>query len=453
MGVCRQLVSAFIVGLAGAACAAGWQVSVNGRPVAVRSSRAVEGRFFFASFEIGGRSHVVVTAPDGRIERFEAVGPFRRVFKPTGRRDALALFGDRPDANIPDRNSPKVKWFGPGEHQAGAIRLTDGETLYLAPGAVVHGALYATGRDVTVTGRGILTGVDYPRCKGPFFFFTTFSGCTNLVIRGVTLTEPYHWTLALNQCENVLIEDVRICAGNMLNDDAIDPMNCRNVTIRGTFARAQDDIIALKGMDPRPRDRRTPCDNFLIEDCTFWTDKANVFRIGYECNAPYFRNFTARNIDVVGYSMWNRPAEHEWPNAVFFLQPSNGLLIENFLFEDIRVDSDGNDNLLVLVEPRVCGCFFPDGVGNPYETTSYIDKYTTGGSVNGVVFRNVSVNGVRGMWKGPIVVRGRGTEESVKNIVFENVSSFGERVTAASSQVVLGTNFVENVVFRPEERR
>ena len=430
------------------AFSAEWRVSVNGAEVPLRRSRAeYYAPYAYGSFEVKGGEKVSVTAPDGTVEAFVAEKPFVRIFDKERRRNVLVLFGDRPDAFVPDLKSPKVKAYGPGEHQAGAIRLKSGETLYLAPGAVVHGALYAEGRDITVTGRGVLTGVDYPRCHGPFFFFTTFQSCTNLVIRGVTLTEPYHWTLTLFDCEKVLIEDIRICAGNMLNDDAIDPTNCRDVTMRGVFARAQDDIVALKGMQAGPRERWTPCENFLIEDCTFWSDMANVFRIGYECNASCFANFTARDIDVVGYAVLKKPWQNVWPNVVFFLQPSNGMTIRDFLFEDIRVQSDGHDNLLVLAEPRVCGCFFPNGTGNPYDTTSYLDKYVTGGSLDGITFRNVAVTGVRGDYRGEIVVRGHSKTETVRNIRFENVTRFGERVTAMSPDVLVEN--AENVVFRP----
>ena len=111
-----------------------WQVTVDGRELPLMTGRALRGVFSFASFEVKGGEKVVATAPDGKVERFTATGPFRRTFKPYGARNALALFGDAPETDVPDRNDPKVKWFGPGEHRPGAIRLTDGETLYLAPG-------------------------------------------------------------------------------------------------------------------------------------------------------------------------------------------------------------------------------------------------------------------------------------------------------------------------------
>lgn len=42
--------------------------------------------------------------------------------------------------------------------------------------------------------------------------------------------------------------------------------------------RTQMEQIAIQGLARVPR----PCENILIEDGEFWTDVANVLRIGYE---------------------------------------------------------------------------------------------------------------------------------------------------------------------------
>jgi len=79
----------------------------------------------------------------------------------------------------------------------------------------------------------------------------------------------------------------------MLNDDALDLVNTQNATVRNSFFRTQDDSIAIKGLAEMPR----PCENILIEDCEFWTDVANIFRIGYECETAGVRNIRARRLD------------------------------------------------------------------------------------------------------------------------------------------------------------
>lgn len=417
----------------------GWRVSVDGREIPLRTCPAdVWAPYAFGSFEVAGGEQVVVTSPRGVVERFVAEKPFRRIFDPDRRKSVLVLFGDAPETDVPDRNDPKVKWFGPGEHHAGGISLKDGETLYLERGAVVYGGLYARGRDITVAGRGILTGADYPKCKGPFPFFTYFDHCTNLVVRGVTLTEPYHWTLAVSQSRKVLIEDVRLCAGNIINDDGIDLMNTSEATIRDVFVRTQDDAIAVKGMDFRPPAERSPCEDILVENCTLWVDRANVFRIGFESNASAFRRLTFRDIYVHAYSHRCRPVGHEWARAVVWLQPSNGLKISDVLFEDLHVRSDGTDMPLVIAEPRLTRCFRIGSGSDPYSGKVEREFYKTGGSVDGVTFRRMTVDGVKGAFHGIVHAKGRSPSEAVSNLRFVNCVRFGEPLTAKSPYVTVG---------------
>ena len=51
------------------------------------------------------------------------------------------------------------------------------------------------------------------------------------------------WTLVLTDCEGELIDNVRILCSNKINDDAMDICNSRDVTVRKSFFRVQDDII------------------------------------------------------------------------------------------------------------------------------------------------------------------------------------------------------------------
>ena len=53
----------------------------------------------------------------------------------------------------------------------------------------------------------------------------------------------------------------------------------------------------------------------LVEDCVFWVDFANVFRIATESSCPAIRNFTARNIDVIHFPNRNQV-------QIFWLHPT-----------------------------------------------------------------------------------------------------------------------------------
>ncbi|MCX6892639.1 MAG: endo-polygalacturonase, partial [Verrucomicrobia bacterium] len=65
---------------------------------------------------------------------------------------------------------PGVKYFGPGWHQAGKVEVGSNETVYLAGGAAVKGAIVAQGSNIRILGRGILDGSDYEWRKGPCNF-------------------------------------------------------------------------------------------------------------------------------------------------------------------------------------------------------------------------------------------------------------------------------------------
>ena len=361
--------------------------------------------------------------------------PFKISIERHGRKSPLLLFADAPEKDAPDPTSPKVRYFGPGVHAAGRIDLTDGETLYLAAGAVVNGCVCAKGEDITICGRGLLTGDAYPRFKGPGRFLLDLVDCRNVTVRDVMLSGSFSWALVLSNCDGALVDNVKMMNSNMINDDAMDICNSRNVIVRNSFFRAQDDIIAVKGMGA-DRDA-PPTRDILVEDCVFWTDRANAFRIGYECNTEEMGNIRARNIDVIHCSKDFRPPSHYWSNAIFWLQPSNGLRLSGCTFEDIRVNADEQETILVQAEPRVCRC---NGI-----------PYRTAGQLRDCTFRNITVEGTPDKdGKSPsslIVVRGPSGKENVRNVTFENVRCHGEPAKENSPFVTVGPHAVD-VVFK-----
>ena len=81
-----------------------------------------------------------------------------------------------------------------------------------------------------------------------------------------------------------------------------------------------------------------------IENCFFWTDRANIFRLGYESETGAMQDISAKNIDVLHF-VDNRPPEDFWANCVFYIQPSDNMPMSRIRFEDIRINaSDGNDS-------------------------------------------------------------------------------------------------------------
>ena len=166
-----------------------YSITVNGKPVDVYSAQTLsfDGDYYFASFDFSGTVSIKISSPFpmekteiipnrfvtpyqllGTKEiQFEADKPFKIAIEPNGRIKPLLLFGNEIETDVPNANDPNVMYFGPGVHRPGAITLKSDQTLYLAGGAVVKGAIFASGENIVVRGRGVLAGEDYPKFKGP----------------------------------------------------------------------------------------------------------------------------------------------------------------------------------------------------------------------------------------------------------------------------------------------
>ena len=429
---------------AGEVCAGDYRVEVNGRPVDVyrAESQYFDKTYFFASFDFAGEVTVRVTSTQSlerasvlperfgvrptferpNALRFLARRPFRIAIERGGRNSPLLLFGNPLEKDQPKPGDTNVVFFGPGVHTPVKIQLADNQTLYVAGGAVVKGCVEARGTNITVRGRGILDGNDYPHLKGPAGFMLNLAGCRNLVVRDVVVRGAWTWAVVPSGCDGVLIDNVKICGSRVLNDDGIDVVNSSRVTIRNCFIRTQDDCIAVKGLDGWGR---RPCEKMVIESCEFWTDRANIFRIGYECEAEEMSGLVARDIDVLHYSMNYRKPEAFWCNTVF-LQPSGDMPMRDLRFEDIRIHADEYQTVLVLAKPMVCGA------GGK--------KYTSAGRLSDCVFKNIEVTGNDARFGGEVCVVGADEQRTVENLTFESVRRFGKPVTEAAPAVTVGAN-------------
>lgn len=452
----------------------GWFVTVDGRPLpltyvkitALPKNEPATNAFLkgdwhqFGTFSIDRPANVSVVCdrplsdleilPRDRIRQvaegfrrdgerqlsFTATGPFRLSFLPQGRVGALHLVAAPPEPEAA-ATTGKIRRFKPGEHHVKMISARSNETLVIDEGAVVYGHLDVRGTNVTVCGGGVISGGDWPRHGGPGPYSNAILASTNVTLRGVTLTAPYGWTLGIRESRNVTVDGLCIAGGNMVNDDGIDIINSSDVSIRRAFIRTQDDNICTKGYVWREGAASPPVENVLVEDCVLWTDQANVFRFGFECDAAHMKGIRVRNVDVLRYSPIPRRLTDIWSHAVFKIQTADGMAFSGLDVDDVRVESDGGDVSLVIAEPR------PTWVGR--RGGRY--RYTRGGRIVDCRFANVSVTGRREGFTGWIYLKGRGADEDVSNVRFENVKYFGEPVRADSPAVRIEGPFVRDVRF------
>jgi hypothetical protein len=466
----------------GQALSADYTMEVNGKTVPVYPvlTQHHDKKYSMAYFDFNGKVTVkiksklplnkLVVLPsrlgikpqiNGDEATFIIDKPMDISFEPTGQDSPLLLFGNDLEKDAPKANDRNVVYFGPGVHnpKGGLIKLTSNQTLYLAGGAVVNAGIDASGDNITIMGRGILDGSDWAHNAGPNDFFLNATDCNNLVIKDIILKGSYYWTVVPQRCDRVLIDHIRLAGSRCGNDDGVDPCNSSNVTIRNCFFRTDDDAISPKGTTRAGGELTSrPCENILVENCTFWVDYANVFRIATESSCPGIRNFTARNIDVIHFPDRN-------PVQVFYLHPTGYMPMENLSFEDIRINGEGKVNMFKITPMQPLVGTRPIEVPKPNDiqmgpgrrgigSTGYgefIPITAAGPYIHNVTFRNITLTGSEEASKrdaGTIWLQGLSADHDVSNIVFENVTRYGAPLKQDSPGMkVVGDN-VRNIQFK-----
>jgi polygalacturonase len=118
----------------------------------------------------------------------------------------------------------------------------------------------------------LLARNDYIRTKNNFLrppMITTYE-CKNVLIEGVSFSNPPFWTIMPAFSDNVTITGITIeNPGNSPNTDGIDPSSCRNVHISNCHITVGDDCIVIKsGRDEDGREAARPTENINITNCT-----------------------------------------------------------------------------------------------------------------------------------------------------------------------------------------
>jgi polygalacturonase len=118
---------------------------------------------------------------------------------------------------------------------------------------------------------------------------TTYE-CKNVLIEGVSFSNPPFWTIMPTFSDNVTINGITIeNPSNSPNTDGIDPSSCRNVHISNSHFSVGDDCIVIKsGRDEDGREAARPTENVTITNCTMLKGHGGVV-IGSEMSGSVRR--------------------------------------------------------------------------------------------------------------------------------------------------------------------
>ena len=388
----------------------------GGEPVHVRIESACDVR----TVAVRPLSAEVQAAVDDRAVSFTLDRPCKlSVEVNDGSEDSanLFLFADRPEEPLPDDDGSDVIHFEPGLHdlEGRDLRLASGQTLYLAPGAVLMnaGTLWIEdAEDVTIRGRGVWMGN------------TRMSNARRVTVEGIVIhPQRRTWVNRLDACEHVTFRNVKQLCGtdSVQNFDGFDPCSgCRHITIEDIFIRATDDVLSCKHPLDGPRywATRAPVSDIILRRAVVWNVRGGtLMRIGPETVGPSIERVTMEDVDLIHF--------RDNPNgSVFEIRTVDGCRVRDLVMRDIRIEE----------HRRLIRFDMSDWYKTHY--------WTPGGEVDGVYLRDLDVRGGHG----ECVIEGADERHTFRNIFFDNIRVDGEPV---GSWKDLGGQaaFVENLVF------
>ncbi|CAG9950638.1 unnamed protein product [Clonostachys rosea f. rosea IK726] len=370
------------------------------------------------SFAIRPRSYNIKTTTDSSNRLYFVLEKPRDVMiEVNGNKwQALHILSNAIDHQAPTTDTPDTWYFGPGINQGSAYNkvlegdgvnlfVPSGKTIYLAGGAFITCRLnFVDVSNCAVRGHGFILGPQGGYVHREHGGAIHMSGATSIEVQGVTSLNSNGFTLSAGQCKNVHIDRYRAFS-SAGNGDGIDFFCSSNIVIENCFLRTSDDCIALYS---HRWDWYGDTTNVDIRHCVLLPDMAHAINVGTHGNPE--KPETMSNIRVSDTDVLDHEENQQWYQGVIALNAGDMNTLEDFTFENIRVERITRGQ---LVNIRV--------MQNAMWTMA------PGVAVRNVKFRNVSLDTDRSKVVNPSMILGYDKDRPVENVSFENLK-IGDRV-------------------------
>lgn len=346
-----------------------------------------------------------------------------------------------------------------GKFKSGTVILKDNVDLYLENGAylvaseenedfpILPRTAYRSLKDaggwvsfifaenaanISISGKGTIDGMGEGR-KGSIPGFggdldglprnILFISCQNVSVSGVTMRNSAMWNQHYLDCEDVVVNDIRVYNHANGNNDGIDIDGCRRFILSNSIIDSDDDGIVLKSTG------LAPCEDIIINNCIV-SSFANAIKYGTESTGG-FKNISISNCII-------KPSRHKGeriikstPTGITAISleivdggTMDGVSIDNILIEGtecplyIRLANRGRKHIEEVPIPLI-GKMRNIRISNvtAYNTGNF------GSSITGIPERrieNISLTNVRFINKGGLkegMHRNVGTEEEKRHDV------------------------------------
>ena len=331
----------------------------------------------------------------------------------------LLIFANPQETDVPNRNDPKTRFFGPGVHEPGVMTLKDGDQIYLAPGAVVYGALRGSPRGAKIFGRGILDGSRFDE-----HHMIRLANASDVQFSGITIRcGRKNWTNRLDRCERFTYRNVKVLSFTN-QGDGIDPCNSRHFLIDDCFLRCADDCIAVKAYTnnnypdcPYPPARAQNVSGITVIGCVMaGYGFSDGFTIGNECDTETIEDIFVKDCDILLARGNNAFGGH----AAFSVNCDGPAEIRNIRFENVRVGKNVNKNCQFAINDASYMNELRRTIGGP----ALKNLVAAPGHIKGVSLKNIQ-------WEGncPIILWSYDDRHRVEDVSFEGCMVEGKPLT------------------------
>lgn len=322
----------------------------------------------------------------GNIVSFSISNPGKFWIKFPGMEEhPLFIFADPPESDLPDRSDPNVVWFEGGKvHEIGEkFKVRTGQTVYLEGGAYVKGTITGKNvKNVTIRGRGILSGIDIPRKSGVAgipWNLIQFDGPGEQTVEGITCIQPPHFVLLSRG--KFTVRNTKLFGWYHQTDGW---GGGDQSLIEDSFLKVNDDVVKFYG------------EKQIARRLVIWQQVNGApFQLGWGGNSQTATNCLAEDITIIRTENTHRNPQKASNTSLLNLQKQgsqsniNGVIIRRVNVEDDALhllgikDASGTISGLRLEDIHIKG-----KLGSP----GYL--LTAGhGSVADVSFENIRIGG------------------------------------------------------------